>query len=61
MKCPYRKIIDKSGNITTENFAECYGNDCPFFGVKEMAKRYEGGYYERINPICRRTVEKEER
>jgi hypothetical protein len=57
MKCPYRKEIHTMGDWTVENFAECYKEECPFYGKKERKKRYEGGYYEVINSICRRAQE----
>lgn len=57
MKCPYRKEIIVIANRTVENFGECYEKECPFYGKTEHKKRYEGGYYEVMNPICRRTCE----
>lgn len=38
MKCPYRKItkhqqmgISSTDTLDVEEFAECYGNECPFY------------------------------
>lgn len=55
MKCPYRKETIVIANRTVENFGECYGNECPFYGKTERKKRYEGGYYEVTKQACRRT------
>lgn len=60
MKCPFRKETHTMGDYVVENFGECYKEECPFFGKTEHKKRYEGGYYEVINPICRRAYEKGE-
>lgn len=60
MKCPFRKEIHTMGDWVVENFAECYKEECPFFGKTEHKKRYEGGYTEIIKPICRRAYEKDE-
>lgn len=61
MKCPYRKItIDNGYNEIIEEFAECYKEECPFFGKTERKKRYEGGYYEVMKPVCRRACEERE-
>lgn len=57
MKCPYRKEIHQMGDYTIENFGECYGNECPFYGKREMKHRYNGGFEEIIKPICRRAYE----
>lgn len=50
MKCPYRKIKEAKDNLIIENFAECYGVECPFYieayGIngEDCAKaREEGG------------------
>ena len=47
-------------NEIVEEFAECYKEECPFFGKTERKKRYEGGYYEVLKPICRRAYEESE-
>ena len=61
MKCPFRKItIDNGYNEIVEEFAECYKEECPFFGKTERKKRYEGGYYEVMKPVCRRACEESE-
>ena len=60
MKCPFRKEIYVIANKTVENFAECYKEECPFWGKRERKKRYEGGYTEVIKPICRRACEESE-
>lgn len=57
MKCPFRKEIHRMGDWTIEDFGECYKEECPFYGKKELQKRYEGGYNEVINPLCRRVCE----
>ena len=35
MKCPYRKITETkhqyNADVTTEEFCECYKEDCPFY------------------------------
>ena len=31
MKCPYRPITKTENNITTIEFAECYGRECPWY------------------------------
>ena len=35
MKCPYRKITETkhqyNADVTTEEFCECYGDECPFY------------------------------
>lgn len=35
MKCPYRKITETkhqyNADVTTEEFCECYGRECPFY------------------------------
>ena len=31
MKCPYRPITTTTDNSTTTEFAECYGNECPWY------------------------------
>ena len=31
MKCPYRPITKTEDNSTTIEFAECYGNECPWY------------------------------
>ena len=60
MKCPYRKETYVIANRTVENFLDCYEKECPFYGKIERKKRYEGGYYEVINPVCRRACEESE-
>lgn len=60
MKCPFRKEIYVIANKTVENFLECYKEECPFYGKRERKKRYEGGYTEVINPICRRACDESE-
>ena len=60
MKCPFRKETHTMGAWVVENFGECYKEECPFFGKTERKKRYEGGYYEVINPVCRRAYEESE-
>ena len=61
MKCPYRKITNDNGyNHISEEFAECYGKECPFFGKTVKEKRYEGGYNEIIKPVCRRAEKESE-
>ena len=55
MKCPYRKItIDNGYNEIIEEFAECYEEECPFYGKAEYKKRYNGGYTEVTSPVCQR-------
>lgn len=54
MKCPYRKETIVIANRTVENFGECYGNECPFYGKTERKKRYYGGYDLVTNLVCRR-------
>lgn len=48
------------GDWVVENFAECYKEECPFYGKTERKKRYEGGYYEVMKPVCRRACEESE-
>ena len=50
MLCPYRKITETNGNLTIENFGECYGVECPFYiepyGINEedcARAREQGG------------------
>jgi hypothetical protein len=44
MKCPYRKITKTehqyNSDITTEEFAECYGTVCPLY--EENYRRTKG-------------------
>ena len=60
MKCPYRKETYVIANRTVENFLECYGEDCPFYGKAKYKKRYNGGYDEVTAPVCRRACEESE-
>lgn len=60
MKCPYRKETYIIANRTVENFLECYGEDCPFYGKEKYKKRYNGGYDEVTAPVCRRACEESE-
>lgn len=61
MKCPYRKItLDNGYNEIIENFAECYKEECPFYGKTEYKKRYNGGYDEVMKPVCRRACKESE-
>ena len=59
MKCPYRTITDtqKCGNreITTTDFEECYGTECPFY-VPE--KRYSYNIF--TAEYCGRAVEEKD-
>ena len=57
MKCPFRKETHTMGAWVVENFGECYKEECPFFGKTGRKKRYEGGYYEVMKPVCRRACE----
>lgn len=59
MKCPFRKETHQIGDYTFENFGECYGKECPYFGKEQTKHRYEGGFETVILPICRRCEEKE--
>lgn len=53
MKCPYRKITETkhqyNADVTTEEFCECYGVECPFYeeayGInrEDCAKAREDG------------------
>lgn len=70
MKCPFRTIItkqniygegDKSGKVitavTSEEFADCIKNDCPYYGKKVLVTRDMGGYESRIKSACRKILE----
>ena len=48
MKCPYRKITENHFiygttivSSTNEEFAECYGEECPFFKLDRKRKSIE--------------------
>lgn len=59
MKCPYRKItIDNGYTEKIEDFAECYGRECPFYRTTTQKRRYDGGHDWVTVSTCRR-VEKE--
>ena len=60
MKCPFRKEVHTMGDWVVENFAECYKEECPFFGKTERKKRYEGGYGDVTILVCRRACEESE-
>ena len=60
MKCPFRKETHTMGDWVVENFGECYKEECPFYGKTEYKKRYNGGYNEVMNPVCRRACEESE-
>lgn len=63
MKCPFRKTITKSiensiyknEEVTRVEFADCIGEECPFFGKQvtrfdERTMKHETV----LRPVCRR-------
>ena len=58
MKCPYRKETHTQGDWVTENFGECYKNECPFYRTTTKKQKYDGGHNFVTVGTCRR-VEKE--
>lgn len=36
MKCPYRPVTKISENITTTDFSDCYGTECPWYCVEKI-------------------------
>lgn len=44
MKCPYRKIVyhqvSSTDSLDREEFAECYGEECPFYALDFEKKEF---------------------
>ena len=43
--------------VTSEEFADCIKNDCPYYGKKVLVTRDMGGYESRIKSACRKILE----
>lgn len=57
MKCPFRTItsVEKTPNktVVSNDYAECLGCECPYFGKKGTRHDQTGPYYVTV-PKCRR-------
>lgn len=56
MKCPFRFITTQKDGVTTQEFGECYGKECPFYGKEVTEHRQYYGYKTTTKPCCRRTI-----
>lgn len=63
MKCPFRtrtvEETDISIKVTSVEFNECLGSECPYFGKTVLERSPSGGIRSVTQPVCRR-VEMEE-
>ena len=60
MKCPFRTVTTteqfyaKEGSVTSTDFMDCLGSECPYFGIPIQKHSDSGGWRTVIKPKCRR-------